>query len=85
MIPRSRGGKNDDCNIKMVPEYLHRAWHQIFDNYTPYEIVEILRVLGKAAFIRGNSGRGRAWKMLFGDKTIEEVIDEIKKDWTPKC
>lgn len=41
-LPRSRGGSNRNSNISLVRKDLHVAYHKLFGNATPDEIVEIL-------------------------------------------
>jgi len=41
-LPRSRGGSNRNSNISLVRKDLHVAYHKLFGNDTPDEIVEIL-------------------------------------------
>lgn len=80
-VPRSRGGTNDPDNIKKVDEKTHIAWHVLFENLTPKEIIKILEVLEWAPFIRGNSAKGRAKKIVFGERNLEECINYIKEEW----
>lgn len=42
IIPKSRGGNKDLENIVGLPANLHQAYHTIFSNRTPDEIVEHL-------------------------------------------
>ena len=42
IIPRSRGGDNSLENISRVHTKKHQAYHTMFDNRTPDEIVENL-------------------------------------------
>ena len=42
IIPRSRGGDNSLENISRVHIKKHQAYHTMFDNRTPTEIVENL-------------------------------------------
>ena len=42
VIPRSRGGKFNDDNIVIVPRADHEAYHKLFGNMTPEEIVNHL-------------------------------------------
>lgn len=44
IAPRSRGGKNDDSNICEVPRGKHEAYHYMFSNMTPDEIIRELVV-----------------------------------------
>lgn len=70
--PQSLGGKRTKRNISIVPHIQHKAWHRLFDNL-PAELIP--RALTKALEVQA------AWKILFGDKPIEEVIEIINKDW----
>ena len=42
IIPRSRGGKDSLENIAIVNAKKHNAYHELFYNKTPDEIVEFL-------------------------------------------
>lgn len=42
IIPRSRGGKNEESNIMEVDEKKHSLWHQIFSNLEPYEVIILI-------------------------------------------
>lgn len=42
VTPKSRGGDSTDDNIIMVEHRLHTAYHNLFSNLTPDEIVEYL-------------------------------------------
>ena len=39
--PVSEGGTRDPRNISRVHDKLHKAWHLLFANKTPYEIANI--------------------------------------------
>jgi hypothetical protein len=43
VLPKSRGGKLTDDNIIMVEHRLHTAYHNLFANLTPDEILEYLQ------------------------------------------
>ena len=40
--PLSKGGRSEARNISNVNGKLHRAWHLLFANKTPYEIARII-------------------------------------------
>lgn len=40
--PRSRGGSNDERNISIVEQNQHRAYHCLFHNMLPEEVVKVL-------------------------------------------
>lgn len=42
IIPRSRGGQDQDTNICIVPDSKHKAYHYLFANMTPEEILKDL-------------------------------------------
>ena len=44
MIPKSRCRSKPDqkSNIKKVPRKIHEAWHTLFGNLTPFEVVECI-------------------------------------------
>ena len=42
IVPRSKGGYNNDKNIAMVKQGLHRKYHGLFANKTPNEILSFL-------------------------------------------
>ena len=41
-VPRSKKGTNDDINISVVRQDLHRAYHLLFGVHSPEEIAHIL-------------------------------------------
>ncbi len=44
MVPRSRGGPDKDWNILELTEGEHAAWHRIFNNKMPHEVLmEVLK------------------------------------------
>lgn len=42
IMPRSRGGKDDDSNISRIIFYHHKLYHMLFSNMTPIEILAFL-------------------------------------------
>lgn len=42
-IPTSRGGGNEESNIKYVVADKHRAFHFLFNNMTPQEVIEHIK------------------------------------------
>lgn len=77
--PRSRGGKDEK---KIIDELTHICWHRIFLNWTPKEIIKILKVCGRNAFIRNNLGLKSIWAFLFQEKTDKKIIKVIKNEWS---
>lgn len=70
--PESLGGTKTKRNLSFVPLAEHRAWHRLFDNLPADAIPKTLtKILEQRA----------AWKTLFGDKPLEEVIEVINETW----
>lgn len=80
------GGRNHRGNISWVPCYLHEAWHILFRNLPAPEIlVHLVRFyysIGAGVAenesrcsIRTTSEEKRAWGLLFGGKTLDEVAE----------
>lgn len=40
LLPTSRGGGNDPQNLRRIPDEVHRAWHYIFRNMVPEEVIQ---------------------------------------------
>ncbi len=73
ILPKSRGGKNNRENIIKVERKLHSLYHMLFDNKTPNEILGCLDSLPQE--------RPEKFYALFQDKTTDEIINELKKNW----
>ncbi|MDE1970845.1 MAG: hypothetical protein KGI50_04710 [Patescibacteria group bacterium] len=90
LIPRSRCDelgikqKSDKRNLKKINGKLHIAWHTLFTNRTPYEVVYFLYMLRAlnldGIYIATNI---ETWKVLFGYKSVLEACAIIAKEWTP--
>ena len=80
--PRSRGGKNNSENIKVIDAHLHQLWHKLFMNWKTDEVIKALQACGRDFFIRDSKELEKAWQYLFGDRSDEAVIECIKKDWS---
>ena len=39
LIPRSRGGNNDPRNLVDIPNHIHQAFHLLFRNKLPEEVL----------------------------------------------
>jgi len=42
ILPKSRGGQKTKGNIKRIPEKKHQAYHTLFSNLTPDEVIQYL-------------------------------------------
>ena len=45
ILPRSRGGSNDDRNIVRLPAKFHSLWHQLFVNMTVQEVHDFIDLI----------------------------------------
>ena len=45
IVPSSRGGEKYKQNKKVVPKNFHVAYHKIFANLTPVEVVKYLKMV----------------------------------------
>jgi len=43
ILPKSRGGEKNKLNLKRTPFNYHTAYHVLFDNLTPEEIIRYLQ------------------------------------------
>jgi hypothetical protein len=85
-LPQSRVhefGENPDFydNVRVVPVRLHKAWHRLFYNLTPAEVIAQLQEEGESVFLT-NEKKQKAWGLLFPHFTqLEEVIEVIERFW----
>ncbi len=79
LIPRSRGGSNEKWNLVMLTHEVHSAWHNLFSNLLPAEVLHLISVIGLET-----DKRRESWRILFENRTAKEVADLIEKQWTPK-
>lgn len=42
IMPKSRGGNDDEVNKSKIVAYYHGKFHELFGNMTPYEILAFL-------------------------------------------
>lgn len=90
-IPRSRGGKDDSINIKIVEARIHRAWHTLFQtsrgiNMTPEEAIDEIKEWAfpdlSALAVALSLKKRYAWDLVFGKNTSpREAVEIIKKEW----
>lgn len=77
-IPRSRGGGNGD-NVILVPEKQHRAYHKLFGNRTPEEIIDYILDLRLET-----PEQEQAWQCLFGNKGKLYALSYLNVHWFNK-
>jgi hypothetical protein len=81
LIPRSRGGGNGP-NKKKVRRVLHMAWHHLFFNLLPWEVIQKI-ALGEYPMEELSDAKRSSWLKLFGAKSREEILRYIRKEWYP--
>lgn len=93
IIPSSRGGGNETKNILVdIPSDLHWAWHRVFGNLTPMEILTTLaRVFFKGRRFRQykysidrQAGKSSLPPKMSPDEIILALERQVfPKDWVP--
>ena len=89
--PQNLGGGNSTRNISHVRQRKHQAWHILFNGFSAETIfnlfVEYWNSFGekissndKKKIISSNINE-RAWAMLFANKSIDQILDEINAIW----
>ena len=92
-VPQSRGGPDTWPNIRWKPNKIHVAWHILFANMTPREVIQLIRESTTLEEILRHNGVGRhyenrkwAWDMVFTQyKAVSkrDCIKIVRRDWTP--
>lgn len=79
-IPRSRGGTEDWFNWGWKLDKKHCAWHRLFNNLKPAEVIVKLEqwVLKEYCL---KSKEILSWDTLFEGVSYEEAIDIVKNEW----
>ena len=81
LIPRSRGGGNG-LNKKKVKRILHLAWHHLFYNLLPWEVIQKIARKEYSSEKLSEAQRS-SWNTLFGMRSQEEIFRYIRKEWYP--
>lgn len=63
----------------MLTQEVHSAWHNLFFNLLPEEVVHLIPIIGLET-----EKRIESWKLVFGNRTREQAIELVKREWTPK-
>lgn len=79
IIPLSRGGKRNKTNILLKTTSEHAAYHTLFSNLTPKEIIAKL-TSGNYQFV--SIAEWRAWRALFNHMGLAEAAQIISTEWT---
>jgi hypothetical protein len=84
IVPTSRGGEDLPENKISLNPKIHSAWHTLFGNLLPEEVITLIghrwttkegRINKK--FLRGKKRR-KAWKMIFGEADADRIIEIIR-------
>lgn len=91
ILPRSKGGSDDESNLVNLAKKRHKAWHNCFGNDDPEEVVAkmLLTFDTTCPFLDGAGPveedrlkkRRKAWKILFGDASQEEAIRIVTREF----
>ena len=79
VVPTSRGGTSDNSNIIMKTTREHRAYHVLFGNRTPEEIIELLT---SGHYQLADRSKWSAWRILFDHLGPVEAAAIVKSEWT---
>jgi len=83
-IPRSRQGPDTSHNIRLKTTKEHYAWHSLFRNMTPDEVVALIQARGMEGITRHDNFRIGCWRIVFANKTTAKDCAEIvERYWTP--
>lgn len=91
-IPQSRRGPDIMANIRWKPHKEHTAWHILFANMTPKEVIQLIKKnpLEQILHLNGSNrhyeNRQWAWNMIFtAHRAIsrKDCIRIVQQDWTP--
>jgi hypothetical protein len=63
----------------MLTQEVHSAWHNLFFNLLPEEVVHLIPIIGLET-----EKRIESWKLVFGNRTREQAIELVKREWTPR-
>lgn len=70
-----------DGNRMYLALDVHMAWHKLFQNGTPAEVITAIKSVGRSELVTNMPGQ-KAWELLFGTMASDEdVIRIIEKDW----
>lgn len=81
-LPTSRGGTNKHENISYVPDKQHRAYHYLFGNMIPEELIKefndnYAHIDWKTLSIK----KQEALHALWGNYGIKEIIQDLNTRW----
>lgn len=84
MYPKSRFPhlRNNKQNIKLVKRFIHLAFHRLFSNLSPPEIVRYMKSQEFTATLN-NPCRYADFKIVFGNADITQAIEIVESEWTP--
>jgi hypothetical protein len=113
MVPTSTSNSPlvyERANLKQLRVAIHQAWHSLFSNFTPFEVIcHLIRHAPRGYFTEfrveatwANSNysftheekwvfpphpwirRHEDWNLLFGRRTLAEVVVKVVEGWAPK-
>lgn len=85
IVPRSRGGEDEELNIMEVDEKRHSLWHQIFYNLKPDEVIIFINYWTTPQGSWDNKKIGDVWMLLlnkfFNNSSPKEAKEIVYKEW----
>ncbi|MDO8571684.1 MAG: hypothetical protein Q7R79_03310 [bacterium] len=84
VIPRSRGGADDETNILYKPILAHQAWHHMIVNATPDEVIQLFEALRRIENGRRNSEallHSEVYRIVFRTMPLDRAVEMIHKRW----
>lgn len=80
IIPRSKGGSDDQINLAEISQRKHALYHQLFENRTPEEII---KYLVEYFWLSQNKIDGIRFVIRFKEaRTVDEFNSKIFYDGT---
>lgn len=90
--PTSIGGEDSERNTSIVRRFKHEAWHNLFSNCPADGIqqrfVQLYNRFVVDATLHKTERKGwkyikrqRSWRRLFGDMTLEQMMQDINEVW----
>ncbi|MCX6740786.1 MAG: hypothetical protein NTY61_00070, partial [Candidatus Parcubacteria bacterium] len=68
-IPRIRHGPSTWANLRLKTIKEHSAWHDLFRNMTPDEVMASIQERGMVGITRHDNFLTGCWRIIFGNKT----------------
>jgi len=87
LIPQSRAFElkiediHDHRNLYYIHPMVHKYWHKLWENMTPYEVAFCIESAIKMGFT--THPYCKYWYRVFKDFRLEKCLHIVKTKWTP--